>query len=162
MKFSGAVILLLGGCEAFAPSSSKFGSIPRAASASARSLAVDPSHLLDAFSSLPIADLADSVDLPAAAGAVASVDPAPVVEAAGEVAKTDSGWFGFLTGPIEGLLQIIHSSLVAVGLNNDAWGVSIIAMTLVIKLATFPLTKSQLESTNKMQVRLAQILFGIK
>ena len=31
--------------------------------------------------------------------------------------------------------------------------ISIIVMTLIIKVATFPLTKTQLESTNKMQVR---------
>jgi YidC/Oxa1 family membrane protein insertase len=37
------------------------------------------------------------------------------------------------------------------GMSADAWGVSIIAMTIVIKLVTFPLTKQQLESTNKMQ-----------
>lgn len=68
-----------------------------------------------------------------------------------EAAKSDNGWFGFLTTPIELLLQAIHAALVSVGLSADAWGVTIIAMTLLIKLGTFPLTKTQLESTNKMQ-----------
>merc|ERR1719491_2127949 len=36
-------------------------------------------------------------------------------------------------------------------MSEDAWGVSIIAMTSLIKLATYPLTKQQLASTNKMQ-----------
>jgi YidC/Oxa1 family membrane protein insertase len=38
-------------------------------------------------------------------------------------------------------------------IGTNAWGVSIIVMTVVIKAATYPLTRSQLESTNKMQVR---------
>ncbi|KAL7521640.1 hypothetical protein ACHAWX_006313 [Stephanocyclus meneghinianus] len=66
-------------------------------------------------------------------------------------ADADNGWFGFLTGPIEGLLKLIHVGLTSMGLSADAWGVSIIVMTIVIKVLTFPLTKSQLESTNKMQ-----------
>eukprot|EP00339_Tiarina_fusa_P013572 CAMPEP_0117020920 /NCGR_PEP_ID=MMETSP0472-20121206/15844_1 /TAXON_ID=693140 ORGANISM="Tiarina fusus, Strain LIS" /NCGR_SAMPLE_ID=MMETSP0472 /ASSEMBLY_ACC=CAM_ASM_000603 /LENGTH=427 /DNA_ID=CAMNT_0004726259 /DNA_START=35 /DNA_END=1318 /DNA_ORIENTATION=- len=161
MKYSSTCILFLlaGSCDAFAPS--KFGSMPRS---TVRSMAVDPASLhdsvlslKDAFSSLSISDAMDAVD--SAASAVSSVavqstaalDPTPAVEAAAEVAKSENGWFGFLTGPIEGLLQLIHTGLVAVGVDQDAWGVSIIAMTLIIKLATFPLTKSQLESTNKMQ-----------
>jgi len=54
--------------------------------------------------------------------------------------------------PIELLLQVIHQVLVSVGLDINAWGVSIITMTVVIKLITYPLTKQQLESTNKMQM----------
>jgi len=73
----------------------------------------------------------------------------PAVDAAAD--SSGGGWLGFLAGPIEFLLQIIHSLLVTVGMDANAWGVSIIVMTLVIKLVTYPLTKSQLESTNKMQ-----------
>lgn len=72
-------------------------------------------------------------------------------DATTQVAKDDNGWFGFLEGPIEFLLKGIHATLVGMGMNEDAWGVTIIAMTTLIKLATYPLTKSQLESTNKMQ-----------
>ena len=74
------------------------------------------------------------------------------VDAAAAVATGDgNGWFGFLTVPIEGLLKIIHQSLSSAGV-SEAWGLSIIAMTVLIKALTFPLTKTQLESTNKMQV----------
>lgn len=76
----------------------------------------------------------------------APVTPDAVVEAAAD----DNGWFGFLTLPIEGLLQIIHSLIAATGTAN-AWGVTIIVLTILIKVVTFPLTKTQLESTNKMQ-----------
>lgn len=119
-----------------------------------RSAILDPSIFAEAhhhvdtlssvFSSINLADAADAV--------VASAD------AAAEVAKDDNGWFGFLEGPIEFLLGAIHSALVGVGMNEDAWGVTIIAMTSIIKLATYPLTKQQLESTNKMQVSLESIL----
>lgn len=80
---------------------------------------------------------------------MASAAPA----AADAAADSGNGWFGFLTLPIEGLLKGIHLVLTSMGMSADSWGVSIIAMTIVIKLLTFPLTKQQLESTNKMQVR---------
>jgi len=80
---------------------------------------------------------------------IADMDTAAI--AAPDVANTDNGWFGFLTGPTVGFLQLIHAGLSAVGIKNDSWGISIIVLTLTIKLATFPLTKTQLESTQKMQ-----------
>jgi hypothetical protein len=128
-----------------------------------------------------VADVVDAVaDVVASAPAV--VDTAPVVQsaavavpdvaavavpdvaavaapAAGDAAAVanaadDNGWFGFLEGPIEALLQIIHSSLVSIGLSENSWGVSIIAMTTLIKVVTYPLTAQQLTSTSKMQVRV--------
>lgn len=112
---------------------------------SARHLGVDPSlfhdlphHLTHAFNTFNLAD--DS----------AVVAASDVVN---EVVKKDAGWFGFLTEPIALLLQAIHSGLGAAGMSANSWGVSIVTLTVLIKLATFPLTKTQLESTNKMQVR---------
>jgi YidC/Oxa1 family membrane protein insertase len=55
--------------------------------------------------------------------------------------------------PIQGLMSLIHGALVAMGVSSNAWGVTIIMLTILIKVVTFPLTKTQLESTNKMQVR---------
>jgi YidC/Oxa1 family membrane protein insertase len=105
------------------------------------------SALQDAVSSLLVSDagLVDAVT----SGAVDNVAGATDAAAA---AGTDNGWFGFLAGPIEFLLQVIHKALVAVGMPANAWGISIVAMTVVIKILTYPLTKSQLESTSKMQV----------
>lgn len=143
---------------AFAPPRTSF----RAAS---KLSAVDPSHLNDLpqhvdslhhfFSSLTLADLDVDAVSTAAAAPVVPMDAAPGVDVAAAAATTDqgNGWFGFLTLPIEALLKAIHVGLTSVGMSADAWGVSIIAMTVVIKALTFPLTKSQLESTNKMQVR---------
>lgn len=124
---------------------------------------VDPSIFADAhqhidtaasfFSSLNIADASDLVDAaiaPAVTDAVAT-NGAAAADAVAATADPGNGWFGFLEGPIENLLQIIHTTLVGLGMSADAWGVTIIAMTSMIKLATYPLTASQLKSTTKMQ-----------
>jgi YidC/Oxa1 family membrane protein insertase len=147
---------------AFAPPASS-SQRPPAPSKSTRLPAaiVDPSSLLRdlpqhvdsiqrALSSLTLADL-DSDAIADAAAIAASASSAVAAPAA---ADAGNGWFGFLTLPIEFLLQLIHSTLAGVGLSSNAWGVSIIGMTVVIKALTFPLTRSQLESTNKMQVRV--------
>lgn len=108
--------------------------------------AIDPSSLhhflLSAIDETPFTT-AD-----AAAKAIAE-SPAAAAAAA---ADGGNGWFGFLTLPIEYLLQAIHGLLATSAISSNAWGVSIIVMTVMIKAATYPLTRSQLESTNKMQV----------
>ena len=166
-----AALCLAETCHAFVPHSVRTAT----PSKTARSFGVDPSffhdipqhiqHLPDAFSSLTLSDAADAMDamtdaVTDAASAVSqpvadaadavSASVAPAVE---EVAKRDNGWFGFLTEPISLLLQVVHSGLVSAGLDANSWGVSIVALTILIKVLTFPLTKTQLESTNKMQVR---------
>ena len=131
--------LSLAGVQAFVPLLRPQSSIP---STTARPFGVDPTHfhevsqqLTDAFSTL---NLADAVEATA--------------DATTEVAKNDNGWFGFLAGPIESILIGIHFVLAnLLGMSANSWGVSIIILTALIKLLTFPLTKSQLESTSKMQ-----------
>lgn len=132
---------------------------------------MDPSMIHDSISNVfsSFTALADDGEMlesvsNAAASAVAEVtaniDANEVAQTATDVADaTDNGngWFGFLAGPIEGLLQIIHSTLVGVGMPANAWGVSIVIMTSVIKLLTYPLTKQQLTSTSKMQGLQPQI-----
>mmetsp|Transcript_23163 Transcript_23163/g.38305 ORF Transcript_23163/g.38305 Transcript_23163/m.38305 type:complete len:425 (+) Transcript_23163:101-1375(+) len=160
MKLSFA-FSLLAGAQAFAPA--QYGS--RVVGTTARSFGVDPSvfHDLpthvdtfkDAFSSLSLADAMDAVTdiVPAAA------DVAAVTDAAGDtvVAASSNGWFGFLVTPIEGLLEFFHAALVSMGMSANSWGLSILFITVAIKLLTFPLTKTQLESTNKMQSLQPQI-----
>jgi len=135
----------------------------RSSSTTTKLSAIDPSAIHDLshhsaaaadsinhfFSSMLISDLdvdaaVNSIPLDAAPGAAAT-------NAAAAVATSDdNGWFGFLTVPIEGLLKLIHAGLSAGGV-TEAWGLSIIVMTVLIQVLTFPLTKNQLESTNKMQ-----------
>jgi YidC/Oxa1 family membrane protein insertase len=160
------LLVLAGVCDAFAPT--KFGA-PRS---TARSLSIDPSilehlpnqvqSLQDAFSSMSLSDgfpntwdaMRSASDSSAAIDLAGNV-AAPAADAATEAAADGNGWFGFLVTPIEFLLTFFHSALSSAGLSKNAWGVSIIAITLVIKLLTFPLTQTQLESTNKMQVSVA-------
>ena len=139
MRFSNATKLLFLACvaDAFAPS--KFMARPN----TARSFGVDPSSFAD-LASFPSISLADALD--------AAQQAAPLAADVADASSQGSGPFGILQGPIEGLLELIHNGLVAVGVNENAWGFSIVGMTLLIKLATFPLTKTQLESTTKMQV----------
>jgi len=69
-----------------------------------------------------------------------------------EVAKDPgNGWFGFLEGPIEQSLNLVHGGLISLGISGNAWGLSIIVITSCIKLFTYPLTAQQLQSTGKMQ-----------
>jgi len=146
MKFCLSFLaLLLVNANAFAP----VGISPASRQSTARAFSpMDPSNLheiphhiqslQDVMSTFSIADL--------------DVDAAAAAQTAGEVAKTDNGWFGFLTGPTRGFLQLIHTGLNAVGLDSNSWGISIIVLTVTVKLLTFPLTKTQLESTQKMQL----------
>jgi YidC/Oxa1 family membrane protein insertase len=156
------LLMLVAGCQAFVmPPSQRTSAVPTTGAPTTTARAafgmVDSFHLMDAlassasatFSSISLADALESVDVDAATTAAAAATSS--ADAAAE-ASSNPGWFGFLTGPIEGLLQIIHSVLVTVGVSSDAWGVSIIMMTVIIKILTFPLTKTQLESTNKMQM----------
>lgn len=171
MKLSIASLFLvaLSGIEAFAPAGHGAFGTRKHVGTTARS-AVDPSFfhevphhfdsLRDVLPSLTLSDIdADSVGA-AVGGAVDAASTAVAPDAVAgattdaAAAASSNGWFGFLTVPIEGLLDLIHSGLVAVGLPANTWGISIVAMTVLIKTVTFPLTKTQLESTNKMQVGL--------
>lgn len=148
MKFCiGVLPLLLALCEIHVNAFAPVGMSAVSRQSTARTFSpMDPSNLQelphhitsfhDAMSTFSIADL-DAAAIP--------------VEEVAEVAKSGNGWFGFLTEPTMAFLRLIHDALNAVGLDSNSWGVSIIALTLTIKLLTFPLTKTQLESTQKMQ-----------
>lgn len=148
--------LLISGAQGFAPVRTNLLHVAKTTGP----LRVLPSGFQDVVSSFTLADALEGVS-EAAGDAIQGVSDAAggamqgVSDMAGDVIdavpKDDNGWFGFLTGPIEGLLGLIHSASVAVGVDANAWGISIIVLTLLIKLLTFPLTKSQLESTSKMQ-----------
>ena len=51
-----------------------------------------------------------------------------------------------------GLLQIIHNAITSIGIGtNFAWGLAIIALTLLVRLLMHPLTAKQMASMQKMQ-----------
>lgn len=57
-----------------------------------------------------------------------------------------------LKGLLQGLLEIIHNGITSVGIGtNFAWGLAIIVLTLLVRLAMHPLTSKQMKSMEKMQ-----------
>ena len=53
---------------------------------------------------------------------------------------------------LRGLLEIIHNAITSAGIaTNFAWGLAIIALTLLVRLAMHPLTQKQMVSMQKMQ-----------
>ena len=51
-----------------------------------------------------------------------------------------------------GLLEIIHNGITSIGIGtNFAWGLAIIVLTLLVRLAMHPLTSKQMKSMEKMQ-----------
>ncbi|CAG9465754.1 unnamed protein product [Pedinophyceae sp. YPF-701] len=75
---------------------------------------------------------------------------APAAGAAAEEVKKDNGAFGFLADFLEAALRVIEGGLDKVGVPY-AYGFSIIILTCLVKLATWPLTQQQVESTLSMQ-----------
>ncbi|CAL1361313.1 unnamed protein product [Linum trigynum] len=86
-----------------------------------------------------LADAAVAVD---SGSASSSTDAAAV--------QKNGGWFGFISDAMEFVLKILKGGLEAVHVPY-AYGFAIILLTVVVKLATLPLTKQQVESTLAMQ-----------
>ncbi|GJP55331.1 hypothetical protein CLOM_g14302, partial [Closterium sp. NIES-68] len=74
---------------------------------------------------------------------------ADVAPAAAEVVQ-DRGWFSGLADLLEAFLKILEEGLVSLKVPY-AYGFSIILLTIIVKLVTYPLTKKQVESTLAMQ-----------
>jgi hypothetical protein len=89
-----------------------------------------------------------------ALGDAAGVSPGPEVDAAAkaaeQLANNKSGFLGGIANLLEGLLEGIDSVLAAAHVPYS-YGFSIIVLTLLVKAATFPLSKKQIESTSAMQ-----------
>ncbi|KAK3259270.1 hypothetical protein CYMTET_31725, partial [Cymbomonas tetramitiformis] len=79
---------------------------------------------------------------------IADADPA-VAEAVAE-ASDNGGFLGPIVGGLEWLLKILDSAFENVGVPYS-YGFSIIALTILVKVLTFPLSKQQVESTIAMQ-----------
>ncbi|KAL3530730.1 hypothetical protein ACH5RR_010052 [Cinchona calisaya] len=90
-----------------------------------------------------LADAAVAVDSAATAGAASD-------SATAAVAQKSGGWFGFISEAMEVVLKVLKDGLTAVHVPY-AYGFAIILLTVIVKAATFPLTKQQVESTLAMQ-----------
>lgn len=76
---------------------------------------------------------------------IADADPAAVAEA-----SDNGGFLGPIVGGLEWLLKILDSGFESMGVPYS-YGFSIIALTILVKVFTFPLSKQQVESTIAMQ-----------
>lgn len=99
----------------------------------------------DAASTLTAGSDAVSNTLSDAAAAVG--DAAPAVA---EVAKKNGGFFGAFASAFETFLKVLDQGIEKVGIPYS-YGFAIITLTVLVKLATYPLTKKQVESTLSMQ-----------
>ncbi|KAL4856440.1 Inner membrane ALBINO3-like protein 2 [Chlorella vulgaris] len=99
----------------------------------------------DAASTLAAGSDAVSNTLSDAAAAVG--DAAPAVA---EVAKKNGGFFGAFASAFETFLKVLDQGIEKVGIPYS-YGFAIITLTVLVKLATYPLTKQQVESTLSMQ-----------
>ncbi|KQK02733.1 inner membrane protein ALBINO3, chloroplastic [Brachypodium distachyon] len=81
-------------------------------------------------------------------------DAAVVAGAAGgdldQAVQKKGGWFGFISDAMEVVLKVLKDGLSAVHVPYS-YGFAIILLTIVVKAATLPLTKQQVESTLAMQ-----------
>lgn len=84
------------------------------------------------------------------ADAVVAADPTTSETAAAAAAQKNGGWFGFISEAMEVVLKVLKDGLSAVH-TPYAYGFAIILLTVIVKVATFPLTKKQVESTLAMQ-----------
>lgn len=66
------------------------------------------------------------------------------------VPEKNNGWFGFISDSMEFVLKVLKSGLDAVHVPYS-YGFAIILLTVIVKAATLPLTKQQVESTMAMQ-----------
>ncbi|XP_029127114.1 inner membrane protein PPF-1, chloroplastic [Cajanus cajan] len=87
-----------------------------------------------------LADAAVAAD-PAASTTTATTDAA---------VQKNGGWFGFISEGMEFVLKVLKDTLSAVHVPYS-YGFAIILLTVIVKAATLPLTKQQVESTLAMQ-----------
>ncbi|XP_078446514.1 63 kDa inner membrane family protein [Wolffia australiana] len=108
---------------------------------------IPPPNDLGSFSDLHgLLERAEGILYTIADAAVAA-DPAAVEPAAVQKA---GGWFAFIADGMEIVLKVLKDILSAVHVPYS-YGFAIILLTVIVKVATFPLTKQQVESTLAMQ-----------
>ncbi|TVU21868.1 hypothetical protein EJB05_31539 [Eragrostis curvula] len=71
-------------------------------------------------------------------------------EQAAAAVQKNGGWFGFISEALEVVLKVLKDGLSAVHIPYS-YGFAIILLTIIVKAATLPLTKQQVESTLAMQ-----------
>ncbi|KAG8644473.1 hypothetical protein MANES_11G131901v8 [Manihot esculenta] len=107
----------------------------------------------------PITQLDSSIDSRAESLLYRFTDAAAAVDAASVGAASSSidaalykngGWFGFISESMEFVLKVLKNGFSAVHVPY-AYGFAIVFLAVIVKIATLPLTKQQVESTLAMQ-----------
>lgn len=80
----------------------------------------------------------------------AAVAADPAASSADAAVQKNNGWFGFISDGMEFVLKVLKDGLAAVHVPYS-YGFAIILLTVIVKVATYPLTKQQVESTLAMQ-----------
>ncbi|KAL8496871.1 hypothetical protein ACS0TY_020526 [Phlomoides rotata] len=84
------------------------------------------------------------------ADAAVAVDGGTAASDTAATAQKSGGWFGFISDAMEVVLKVLKDGLATVHVPY-AYGFAIILLTVLVKVATLPLTKQQVESTLAMQ-----------
>lgn len=84
------------------------------------------------------------------ADAAVAADPSSTGAAATTSVQKNGGWFGFISDAMEVVLKVLNDGLTAIHIPY-AYGFAIILLTVIVKVATLPLTKKQVESSLAMQ-----------
>lgn len=104
-----------------------------------------PPDQLDAYVDIPgLVSRAEGLLYTLADAAVATSDSVDPTQ------KRNGGWFDFIADGLESFLKVLKDGLSTVHVPY-AYGFAIITLTVLVKIATFPLTKQQVESTLAMQ-----------
>ncbi|MED6208773.1 Inner membrane protein PPF-1, chloroplastic [Stylosanthes scabra] len=117
---------------------------------------IPPIHsLTDSFRFDEVVARAEGLLYTLADAAVATADSAATAtgtstDAAAGTVQKNGGWFGFISEAMEFVLKVLKDGLSAVHVPYS-YGFAIILLTVVVKAATLPLTKQQVESTLAMQ-----------
>ncbi|XP_043687083.1 inner membrane protein PPF-1, chloroplastic-like isoform X2 [Telopea speciosissima] len=82
--------------------------------------------------------------------AVAADSSSAAVVSSDAAVQKNGGWFGFISDVMEFVLKVLKDGLAAVHVPYT-YGFAIILLTVLVKVATLPLTKKQVESTLAMQ-----------
>lgn len=111
----------------------------------------------DSSSSLNQTEVQRVFEVADAASAEMTMEQAPAVEASAQKPEKEKksalqkgGWLGPITNALEATLEGIDGVLAPVA-GTNSYGYSILALTLLVKVVTFPLTKKQIEGSVNMQ-----------
>ncbi|KAG1339202.1 inner membrane protein PPF-1, chloroplastic [Cocos nucifera] len=111
---------------------------------------IPPPHVFDSF--VDVSGIVSRVEglLYTLADAAVAADPSSTGAAATTSVQKNGGWFGFISDAMEVVLKVLKDGLTAIHIPYT-YGFAIILLTVIVKVATFPLTKKQVESSLAMQ-----------